>query len=147
MQILYNMFYLPVKVPSLTSTLLLDISWPYCVIYDAIDGILKSFHLGGICALSLKKVQNKKVCFRSIFPANLIRDHIQINNEIVSAIESTRLQFHAAMRLGVHAPRLYPLFFWWQDLEFILFSWQYWKKCKHKKFHTFLFRQLCKITK
>ena len=60
---------------------------------------------------SLSKHTAKKVCFRSLFPSPMIRDHIPISNAIVSAIESPRLRFHASQRLGVFSPKLYPMLF------------------------------------
>ena len=59
---------------------------------------------------NLNRHIDKKVCYRSVFTVP-IRDHISTSNEIISEIGSTRLKFHASHRLGVLAPKLYPLLF------------------------------------
>ena len=59
---------------------------------------------------NLTRHVRNKVCYRSVFSIP-IRDHISISKEIISAIEPTRLKFHASQRLGAFVPKLYPLIF------------------------------------
>ena len=59
---------------------------------------------------TLKQHEKTKVCFKKLF-TEVTRDCIEINNEIVSELQSTRLKFYAAKKLGVYQQKLYPLTF------------------------------------
>ena len=61
---------------------------------------------------SLTKHSNKKVCFQNLFvDVTRIRDCIQCNNDIVSALPSKSLKFNACRKLGVFQQKFYPLTF------------------------------------